>query len=70
MTYQGWTNRATWNVALHINNERPLYELAKGCSTYTEFRSHLFPGSTTPDGVSYTDPTLDLDELNEMVSEL
>lgn len=25
MSYNGWTNWATWNVALWIDNEEPLY---------------------------------------------
>lgn len=26
-TYQGWANRETWALALHINNDHGLYEL-------------------------------------------
>ena len=26
--YQGWKNRGTWNVALYISNEYPLYRAA------------------------------------------
>jgi hypothetical protein len=26
-TYQGWTNRETWALMLHINNDQGLYEM-------------------------------------------
>ena len=28
-TYNGWANYETWNVALYINNDYVLYNLAK-----------------------------------------
>lgn len=68
MTYQGWANRSTWNVALYINNEFSLYELAKDCSSYTEFVSRAALGDTfTYDGVSWSDRSLCLEELDELV---
>ena len=81
-TYNGWSNYHTWNVSLYINNEYPLYKLA--CEwvehqrefdapvDYDIFRHTLaeLHGDLTPDGVSWSDPTLDNDELSEMLQEL
>ena len=79
MTYNGWENYHTWNVALWIQNEKPLYDRAVGYTrnnenpTYEEFRSIHIPhdyGDLTPDGVSWTDPTLDLEALDAMLDEM
>ena len=82
-TYNGWTNYETWNVALYINNEWPIYRLA--CDwvqdriemgydsfSYDIFRHTLSDcfGKKTPDGVDYDDPNLDIQELTEMLHEL
>lgn len=79
MIYEGWANYQTWNVALWLNNEEPWYramvlfleENPEG--SFTELietlqREHII-GALTPDGVSWTDPTLDYQRLNEMLSE-
>ena len=81
-TYQGWYNYQTWNVSLYINNE---YSLYKSACSYVAFQNELgfdvlyeefivyfkeLLGSVTPDGVSWTDPSLDTDELSEMLREL
>jgi len=78
-TYNGWTNYETWNVSLYINNEYDLYMLAcdyvKQCIkfertvSYKQFAARYL-GITTPDGVSYTHPALDHQELDEMLLEL
>ena len=70
-TYNGWTNYHTWNVSLYIQNEEPLYQLARGCENYEEFLDVSgLAGGVTPDGVSWTDPELDTDELDEMLEDL
>lgn len=76
-TYNGWKNYQTWNVSLYINNEASLYFSAvdyvknTGVISYPEFIEYMsLNGSVTPDGVSWTDPDLDHDELNDMLSEL
>jgi hypothetical protein len=76
-TYNGWANYETWNVALYIQNEVSLYRLARSLkhrrNPYAEFRYLMtdeFGTTRTPDDVSYNDPSLDTDELNEMISEL
>lgn len=30
--YQGWKNWQTWNVALYLNNEEPLYRAMQRCA--------------------------------------
>ena len=68
----GWTNYQTWNVALYIQNDEGLYNFAKECDNYEALAESLKEcGVTvTPDGVSYTDPTLDTAELDNMLKEL
>ena len=82
-TYNGWTNYETWNVALWIGNEYPLYKAA--CSyvsyckelnlpvCYVDFTENFkeLLGDKTPDGVSWTKLSeLDTAELDEMLAEL
>ena len=70
-TYNGWANYETWNVALWIQNEFYLYEIAKECNNFAKFVSRVEDIMwDTPDGVSLTDPKLDIEELNEMIDEL
>ena len=70
-TYNGWTNYETWNVALHIGNDEFLYNEARKCSDYKRVVQRM-EGlmSETSDGVSLTDPKLDIEELDEMIDEL
>jgi hypothetical protein len=69
-TYNGYANYETWNVALWIQNDEGLYNIARRYDDYLKFVKHMWFDATTPDGVSYTDPKLDWDELNEMMSDL
>ena len=71
-TYNGWANFSTWNVALYIQNDQGLYHLAKECENYSHLAEVLNEVSSqvTPDGVSWTHPELDTDELDEMIAEL
>jgi len=78
MPYNGWKNRETWNVALWINNDEPLYRAArefmrryKGRCPYKDFFLALhLEGQGTPDGVSYGGSKLAYSELNAMMREL
>ena len=80
--YNGWTNYETWNVALYIQNEEPLYREAvryvRQCErldekvsyfVFSEVLSMLY-GKSTPDGVSWKNWILNTDELDEMLEEL
>ena len=71
-TYNGWSNYATWNVALWIGNDEGLYDAAREFTNYQDLVELLYEcGSTeTPDGVKWNDPELNHIELNEMLEEL
>lgn len=73
-TYNGWANYETWNVALWIQNEYGFYSIALQCDDYSEFVDALeactFNSKSTPDGVQWNDPKLNLIELNEMIKDL
>ena len=70
--YNGWKNYETWNIALWLGNDEGLYHFAKGYKDYEKLAEALREIGTieTPDKVSYNDSGLDIDALNEMLSEL
>ena len=83
-TYNGWANYETWNAALWIGNDEFLYNTAKACVTFREgletpwdkFVRCMTDGQIgrmlgkTEDGVSWNDPSIDADEMNEMIRDL
>ena len=72
MTYNGWTNYETWNVALWLDNDEQSYALARTCNNYKEYQFFNLtePRSSTPDGVSLFDPMLNIEELDDKIREL
>ncbi len=36
-TYQGWVNRETWAVALHLNNDESLYNIARALAKRDDY---------------------------------
>ena len=68
ISYNGWTNYETWNVALWINNDEGLYDIARRCDDYQDFVDAI-DGliSKTPDGVSFTDPKVNVIQINSDV---
>lgn len=75
-TYNGYANYQTWNVCLWISNHELLYSLAKQCDSYAQFRllmREIFEKDNlrfeTPDGVAWTDSSVNLAELQEFWQE-
>ena len=75
--YNGWKNRATWNVALWLGNDYTVYRASQGYSTYPQpylslrmdFMNGMFKCTQTGDGVSLWDKELDIEALDEMIRE-
>jgi hypothetical protein len=74
--YNGWTNYETWNVALWLQNDYPLYCITRGfkrhASPFLSLRQELAESlgyRTTKDGASLWDPTLDVASLDAMIRE-
>lgn len=79
--YEGWHNKATWNVSLYLNNEEGIYRSAvsfmeseagkKSRSPYATFiRRSGMEDERTPDGFKWLSTRLCYRELNEMMKEL
>ena len=69
VSYNGWENYETWNVALWINNDEGLYHLAMECGDYETFVDALndYGAVMTRDGVRYDDPKVNVIQLNSDV---
>ena len=67
MTYNGYKNYETWNVALWISNDEGLYNISRGCANYDEFVDAMrdLDSLETPDNVAWNDSGIDFDEVNE-----
>ena len=83
-TYNGWTNYETWNVALWLDNDRYYYDLMmmQSVKTFKDFleklqsplRSNLDANwdykNFTGDNISWNDPKINIEEINEKIMEL
>ena len=74
--YNGWYNRSTWNVALHLTNDHHTYTLMVEHFTDEEitdanvrFFCHImYPDMVTPDGDDMSE--VNWSEISDMISEL
>ena len=76
--YEGWKNYETWNCALWINNDYPLYLSARlfmkaynGAKPYRDW-VHIagLENATTKDGSKWISSKLSYAELNDMMEAL
>lgn len=69
--FNGWKNYSTWNVSLWILNDDYLYrEACKYSRTGYLALVKSLGTSKTLDGVSFTDAELDIEALDDLLSEL
>ena len=78
-TYEGWKNYETWNVALWINNEEPMYRQAVQFMEEKPNRDNAYIGFilknymshlVTPDAIEWLSDKLDFPALDDMMKEL
>jgi hypothetical protein len=70
ISYNGWENYETWNVALWINNEEGLYNLAMEAGDYETLVDVLYNDygvKETQDGVKFADSKVNVIQLNSDV---
>ncbi len=71
--YNGYANYETWNVALWIQNDEGLYNLAQEFSDYDQLVTVLydeFGQKETPDGVKWNSKKINRIEMNELLEDL
>ena len=73
MSYNGWTNWETWNVAMWIGNDEMLNRImtlsAKGDWEMFKALAMQFGITKTPDGVEFEDLKVNQDEISKAHAE-
>ena len=71
ISYNGWANYKTWNVALWLQNDESLYNISQkiianggSYADVAEVFSETFGLTNTPDGVKWDDPKVNIIQLN------
>lgn len=75
LEYSGWKNYETWNVALWIDNDKSLHNMAKryrrrGYKDFVKALREELGMFETPDEVSFSDSGLDIKALDDLLAEL
>jgi hypothetical protein len=84
MTFNGYANYATWNVALWVLNDEFLYNTAKACvefcsegdTPWTKFVRCMMKGQigrylgATPDGVAWDSAEIDARQMERLMANL
>ena len=70
ISYNGWENYETWNVALWLQNDEGLYNLAMECGNYEDFVNEVGVDNATPDGVKFAGPKVNVIQLNSDIFDL
>ena len=64
--FNGWKDRATWNIALWINNDEDWYSLSRDAVDFADFQRLIAPTDKTPDGAKLSEGCIaELDEVIE-----
>ena len=73
MSYNGWKNWETWNIAFWLGNDELLYNLALRANSYSELIETLkcySQGPHTPDGSYWGSKKVDRKAITSMIKEM
>jgi hypothetical protein len=72
VSYNGWSNWSTWNIALWLQNDEGLYNAALEAGNYETLLEVLYSCGVkeTPDGANFWSPEVNVIELNSEVFDI